>query len=270
MSIHSRWFLLNEKEISTCFVNAKGSSSCEAFNHLKWDHFCATNSCLISALHPALASPSFAFHFIYLWYPFPLTWSCHSDPTLLPLVGLRTGTRGSSGGMCWSWWVAGWVDGWGDCPGRRQDKSICGGRGGEDEGAGSPGPAPVSSTCPGPAVWGARETLPRMPSAESGLLVSACQQVAVWRPCHLEADFHPSDGKTEVLGAPTPSPMVPWGLKCLFLGSIGEARQDVGPDQNLHAILGGRNLVTQTHNNLFTSPVPSLVQGMGKKCHTWC
>ena len=123
MSIHSRWFLLNEKEISTCFVNAKGSSSCEAFNHLKWDHFCATNSCLISALHPALASPSFAFHFIYLWYPFPLTWSCHSDPTLLPLVGLRTGTRGSSGGMCWSWWVAGWVDGWGGCPGRRHRTS---------------------------------------------------------------------------------------------------------------------------------------------------
>lgn len=71
--------------------------------------------------------------------------------------------------------VGGWV-GWGGSWQEAQAKPVRGGRGGEDEGAGSPGPAPVPATCPGPAVWGARETLPRMPSAESGLLVSACQQ----------------------------------------------------------------------------------------------
>lgn len=57
-----------------------------------------------------------------------------------------------------------------------QDKPVSGGRDGKDEGVGSPGPAPVSATCPGPAVWGAGETLHRMLSAESGLLARACQQ----------------------------------------------------------------------------------------------
>lgn len=95
-------------------------------------------------------------------------------------------------------------------------------------------------------------------------------RAAVRRPCHLEADVLPSDGKTEAQGTPTPSPVVPLGLKYLFWGSIGEARWDAGPDQSLHAVLGGRNLVTQTHKDLLTSPVPRLAQGMGKKCHAGC
>lgn len=72
--------------------------------------------------------------------------------------------------------VDGWVGGWGVSWQVTQDKPVSGGRDGEDEGVGSPGPAPVSATRPRPAIWGAGEILPRMPSAESGLLVRACQQ----------------------------------------------------------------------------------------------
>ena len=167
--------------------------------------------------------------------------------------------------------VAGWQGGWvGVSWQETQDKPVSGGRDGEDEGAGSPGPAPflphvldllfgeLGRPCPG--------CLQRRVVSWLGLV----NRAAVRRPFHLEADILPSDGKTEAQGTPTPSPVVPLGLKYLFWGSIGEARWDVGPDQSLHAVLGGRNLVTQTHNDLLTSPVPSLVQGMGKKCHTWC
>ena len=60
------------------------------------------------------------------------------------------------------------MDGWGVALARDTGQACL--HGGEDEGAGSPGPTPVSATCPGPAVAGAGETLPRRPSAEGGLL----------------------------------------------------------------------------------------------------
>lgn len=130
-----------------------------------------------------------------------------------------------------------------------------------------------------PGVLDQSPCLPRILDLLSGELVRSCpgclqwrvvswrglvNRAVVWRPCHLEASVCPSDGKTEVQGTPTPSLVVPLGHKYLFLGSIGEARRDVRPDQSLQAILGGRTLVTQTHNDLLTSPVPSWSKGRVK------
>ena len=121
--------------------------------------------------------------------------------------------------------VAGWQGGWvGVSWQETQDKPVSSGRDGEDEGAGSPGPAPflphVLDLLFGELGRPCTGCLQRRVVSWLGLV----NRAAVRRPFHLEADILPSDGKTEAQGTPTPSPVVPLGLKYLFWGSIGEAR----------------------------------------------
>lgn len=111
------------------------------------------------------------------------------------------------------------------------------------------------------------EILPRMPSVERSperaVNRAVVETFVTWKPASVlqmgrlrvqEPQLH--------LSGPT-GPQIP------VLGVNRRSQTGCKTRQSLQAILGGRTLVTQTHNDLLTSPVPSWSKG-GQKCHPWC